>query len=216
MIAVKKRNALGRFDAVLDLLGLLLFRTAYLIIAMPLAIVGFVLTVTLLAVGVGLMPLGIGFFIYWFGLFVSDAMYVVDNALVTRLVRSRGGEPLAQERLQTITLRRMFVEKSYYKPVLYHLVKLPVSIVQFASTITFVICGFAMLFTPLVYVILTRLGIPMYAEDDVVMQVVFPNWSGMEVSYLGSALGVVFLVIGLAIVPKLLRIVSGFYGETRE
>lgn len=190
-----------------DFIRLFGSRTAYLLVSMPLAIFSFVVTVTLLALGIGLMPLGIGFFIYWFGLAAADRLYVFDQWMVAQLVRYRDGSHVDFPSPQRIALRRIFLEKSYYRPVLYNLVKLPISILQFVVVVTFVICGFAMLFTPLVYVILDRFGIPMY-EGDIVMTVLFPNLTPYQYSFFGTALGVVFLVIGLSLMPKVIRLAA--------
>lgn len=182
-------------------------RTVYLLFAMPLAIFSFVVTVTLLALGIGLMPLGIGFFIYWFALASADRLHMFDALMLSQLIRNKDGSPVEVPAPQEIKLRRIFLEKSYYKPVIYNLVRLPISILQFVVVISFMICGFAMLFTPVVYVILDRFGIPMF-DNDMVMTLLFPNLTAYQYSFVGTALGVIFLIIGMTLMPKVLRLAA--------
>lgn len=184
-------------------------RTAYMLFAMPLAIFSFTVTVVLLALGIGLMPLGIGFFIYWFALATADRLRLFDALMLSQLVRNKDGSTVQVPAAQEIKLRRIFLEKSYYKPVLYNIVRLPISILQFVIVVTFMICGFAMLFTPLVYVILERAGISMYDNDIVmtfIMTLLFPNLTPYQYSFVGTALGVLFLIIGMTLMPKVLRL----------
>jgi hypothetical protein len=183
--------------------SLLLSRSAYLLLAMPLAIFSFVVTVVLLAVGIGTMPLGVGFFIYMFGLGAARYLYQLDIGMLSRIIRHEDNTMIGTSEYPPIEWRRLFKEKAYYEPVVFHLTKLPISILQFAVVVCLIICGFAMLFTPIVYIVLDRFGIPMY--DESVIGILFPSITPYQQSFIGTGLGIVFLFIGIRLTPALLR-----------
>ncbi|MDF2814634.1 MAG: hypothetical protein K0Q81_834 [Paenibacillus sp.] len=184
-------------------ISLFFSRTAYLLLAMPLGIFSFTVTVVLILLGIGLMPLGVGFFIYMFALGAAKYLYQLDMAMLSRIIRNHDQTTIEAPEYPPIEWRRVFKEKAYYEPVVYHLFKLPISILQFASVITFIICGFALLFTPAVYLVLDSFGIPMY--DESVLTILFPDFTPYQQSFVGTGLGVVFLFIGIRLTPALLR-----------
>lgn len=179
-------------------------QTVYMLfVTLPLSIIGFVLSVTLTALGFGLTPLLIGFPILKISVHLSHALMMADARCIRKLLPEKYAAALPyQHAFGPFTYRDLFTSTAPYLPLSYWLVKLPAAILQFTAAVTLPAVGTAALLSPVVYLVLKQYGIEIY-QDDVVFNTIFPMLSPLQRSYIGSGIGVLFILIGGSVLSRL-------------
>lgn len=188
-------------------IGRYVSQTIYMLfITLPLSIIGFVLSVTLTALGFGLTPLLIGLPILKLSVHLSHALMMADARRVRMLLPEKYAASLPyQHAFGPFTYKDLFTSTAPYLPLSYWLVKLPAAVLQFAAAAVLPLSGIAALLSPVVYLVLKQYDIDMY-QDDVVMDTIFPMLSPLERSYIGSGVGLVFILIGGAVLARLTHV----------
>ncbi|GFN34046.1 sensor domain-containing protein [Paenibacillus xylaniclasticus] len=186
------------------LIGRYIERALYMVfITLPLSIIGFVVSITLTILGFGLTPILIGLPILKAAAYVSHVLMLIDVYRTNRLLPHKAsGSDLPSVPFGPFTYREMFTSSAPYVPLMYWIFKLPAAVIQFAMAVIFPLTGAAMVLTPIVYLVLDRFGIPIL-QDDVVLDTLFPNLEPLERSYIGSGLGVLFVLMGWPIIARL-------------
>ncbi|MBD3921839.1 sensor domain-containing protein [Paenibacillus sp. PR3] len=188
-------------------LGRYVSQTIYMLfITLPLSIIGFVLSVTLTALGFGLTPLLIGLPILKLSVHLSHALMMADARRVRMLLPEKYAAALPyQHAFGPFTYKDLFTSTAPYLPLSYWLVKLPAAVLQFAAAAVLPLSGIAALLSPVVYLVLKQYDIEIY-QDDVVMDTIFPMLSPLERSYIGSGVGVVFILVGWGVLSRLTHV----------
>ena len=183
-----------------------MIQTIYmLLVTLPLSIIGFTLSVTLIALGFGLVPLLIGLPLLKLAVHISHALMMEDVRRTRGILSAKAATAVPhQHAFGPFTYRELLTTSAPYVPLGYWLGKLPAAIGQFTAAVVFPVCGTAMLFSPAVYLILDRYGIPSF-QDDVVFDVLTPALSGIQRAYIGSVIGIVFVMIGGPLLAVLAR-----------
>ncbi|MWC29727.1 sensor domain-containing protein [Paenibacillus sp. MMS18-CY102] len=194
--AVAQSGALGRY----------MIQAIYmLLVTLPLSIIGFTLSVTLIALGFGLTPLLIGLPLLKLAVHLSHALMMEDVRRTRGILPAKAANAVpSQHAFGPFTYRELLTTTAPYVPLGYWLGKLPAAIGQFTAAVVFPICGTAMLFSPAVYLILERYGIPSF-QDDVVFDVLMPALTGLQRAYVATGLGAVFILIGGPLLAVLAR-----------
>ncbi|PWW05254.1 putative sensor protein [Paenibacillus cellulosilyticus] len=182
-------------------------QTLYMLfITLPLSIISFVLSVTLTALGFGLTPLLIGLPILKMSVHLSHALMMADARRIRMLLPEKYAAALPyQHAFGPFSYKDLFTSTAPYFPLTYWLVKLPASVLQFAAAVTFPLVGTAALLSPVVYLVLKQYDIEIY-QDDVVFNTIFPMLSPLERSYVGSGVGLLFLLIGWSVLSRLTHV----------
>jgi hypothetical protein len=177
-----------------------------LFITLPLSIIGFVLSVTLTALGFGLTPLLIGLPILKLSVHLSHALMMADARRVRMLLPEKYAAALPyQHAFGPFSYKDLFTSTAPYLPLTYWLVKLPAAVLQFAAAAVLPLSGIAALLSPVVYLVLKQYDIEMY-QDDVVFNTIFPMLSPLERSYIGSGVGLLFILIGWSVLSRLTHV----------
>jgi hypothetical protein len=182
-------------------------QTLYMLfVTLPLSIIGFVLSVTLTALGFGLTPLLIGLPILKMSVHLSHALMMADARRVRMLLPEKYAAALPyQHAFGPFTYKDLFTSAAPYLPLRYWLVKLPAAVLQFAAAVMLPLAGTAALLSPIVYLVLKQYDIEIYA-DDVVFNTIFPMLSPLERSYIGSGVGLLFILIGWGVLSRLTHV----------
>lgn len=196
-IPLPPASPLGRFAS----------QTLYMLfITLPLSIIGFVLSVMLTALGFGLTPLLIGLPILKISVHLSHALMMADTRRVRMLLPEKYAAALPyQHTFGPFSYKDLFTSTAPYFPLTYWLVKLPAAVLQFAAAAALPLAGTAALLSPVVYLILKQYDIEIY-QDDVVFNTIFPMLSPLERSYVGSGVGLLFILIGWSVLSRLTHV----------
>ncbi|GMK37883.1 hypothetical protein PCCS19_09370 [Paenibacillus sp. CCS19] len=188
-------------------IGRYVSQTIYMLfITLPLSIIGFVLSVTLTALGFGLTPLLIGLPILKLSVHLSHVLMMEDARRVRMLLPEKYAAALPYKHaFGPFTYKDLFTSTAPYLPLSYWLVKLPAAVLQFAAAAVLPLSGIAALLSPVVYLVLKQYDIEIY-QDDVVMDTIFPMLSPLERSYIGSGVGLVFILIGWSVLARLTHV----------
>jgi|GEM_PF-1154340 len=188
-------------------IGRYVSQTIYMLfITLPLSIIGFVLSVTLTALGFGLTPLLIGLPILKLSVHLSHALMMADAHRVRMLLPEKYAAALPyQHAFGPFTYKDLFTSTAPYLPLSYWLVKLPAAVLQFAAAAVLPLSGIAALLSPVVYLVLKQYDIVIF-QDDVVMDTIFPMLSPLERSYIGSGVGLVFILVGWGVLSRLTHV----------
>ncbi|EFM09621.1 hypothetical protein PaecuDRAFT_3670 [Paenibacillus curdlanolyticus YK9] len=187
-------------------LGRYMIQTIYMtLITLPLSIIGFTLSVTLIALGFGLVPILIGLPLLKLAVHLSHALMMEDVRRTRGILPAKAANAVPHHHaFGPFTYRELLTTSAPYVPLGYWLGKLPAAIGQFAAAVVFPVCGMALLFSPAVYLVLERYGIPSF-QDDVVFDVLTPALTGIQRAYIGTGVGVLFLMIGGPLLAVLAR-----------
>jgi hypothetical protein len=182
-------------------------QTLYMLfVTLPLSIIGFVLSVTLTALGFGLTPLLIGLPILKMSVHLSHALMMADARRIRMLLPEKYAASLPyQHAFGPFTFKDLFTSTTPYIPLSYWLVKLPAAVLQFAAAVILPLAGTAALLSPVVYLVLKQYDIEIYADDDV-FNTIFPMLSPLERSYIGSGVGLLFILIGWGVLSRLTHV----------
>ncbi|WP_158289596.1 sensor domain-containing protein [Paenibacillus flagellatus] len=175
-------------------------QTLYMLfITLPFSIIAFVVSTTFAVVGLALTPLWIGLPILQGALIAARRLMAFDLDLQRRLtaVDPDGAEsPIPA--YEPIRYRDLFTQGRLYAPLLYWLLKLPIAVLQFAAAVVLPVAGVAVMLSPLVYIVLARYGIDIFA-DDVVMDILLPALSPYQRSWVASGIGLVLASAGIVV-----------------
>lgn len=187
----------------------------FVVTTLPLGILGFVFAVTFGLVGVVLTPLGIGIPILYVALIGSRALLSLDAQALQGGSGLRGEAAVeAADTAAKPGMRQVLLSVESYLPLLYWLLKLPLSIIQFTLAVAFPVSGFVLLFAPLVYwAALQGYGYELF-NNDIVMDVLLPMASPAQRSYAVAGLGLIWFLVGFYVVNRMfsasVRFVSVF------
>lgn len=94
-----------------------------------------------------------------------------------------------------------------YRSILYGLFQLPVGIAAFTLAIVLPVTSWAVLLSPLAQQVSMRLySFDLFGYNDV-MQILFPNWSGYEYSWVAAGIGAIMVLL----MPAVLRAIGRMY-----
>lgn len=96
-----------------------------------------------------------------------------------------------------------------YRGILYGLFQLPVGIAGFTLGIVLPVTAWAVMLSPLAYLISTRLFSFELFSDPIVWDRLVPTWSGIERSWLAAGIGAVFVLL----MPVVLRSLGRLYAS---
>lgn len=187
-----------------------LIKMQYLLVTtLPLGIAGFAFAVTFFVLGVALTPIGIGIPILYFALVGSKRLQELDARALGRKEQQSAawgeGESDGSLAEGKRGMKAVLLSLESYLPILYWILKFPISLVQFVLAVAFPVVGFILLFTPLIYMAAVQwYGFNMFA-DDMVMDMLLPMASPQTRSYIVGGLGVVWFAIGIYLVNRMFR-----------
>lgn len=138
--------------------GSLMGNIAFLMLSFPMGLIYFVLTITGLSVGLGTLVIWVGLFISFATLFMVHGMAEIERRLVSSLLRMpQAYQPYRQRETSKGFLRRfgnVLRDPYTWTSTIYMLfIKMPLGIINFTLTLTFLVLSAALTFMPLFYLL---------------------------------------------------------------
>ncbi|WP_158606455.1 sensor domain-containing protein [Paenibacillus ginsengarvi] len=188
-----------------------------LIVTLPLSLIGFVFSVTLLALGIGLSPLFVGLPLMQAALYAARGLMAFDQKLMRRTLSGSAQETLPPVMPhERIKYRDFITTPKIYAPLLYWLLKLPVALLQFAAAVTFVLAGICIVLAPAVYMALNHYGIEIFGGDDIVLSWLLPDMEPFQRSWIVAAVGSVIVAIGFGVLNQTMRSSTALLADVVE
>lgn len=182
-----------------------------LLLALPLALIGFILSVTLLALGIVLTPLLIGLPILKLAIATANGLMRFDLGLQHNAAPAKMNFRYmeAASRQAPVTYKSLFVSLQPYTPIGYWVAKLPIAVLQFAVAAVFPVTCFVTMLSPVIYTVLKQFDIVLF-ENDLFMNALAPAWTPFERSWIAGGLGLAMLVLGIAVLNGCARLCFGW------
>lgn len=178
----------------------------FLITTLPLGILGFAFAVIFGIAGIALTPIGIGIPILYVALVGSRRLMSLDEQVLKGGPDRPGGTRIdMEEAAAKPAMRQVLLSAESYLPLLYWLLKLPLSILQFTLAVAFPVSGFVLLFAPFIHwAALHGYGYELF-NNDVVMDMLLPMATPAQRSYVVAGLGLIWFLIGFYAVNRMFR-----------
>ncbi|MEK8132283.1 sensor domain-containing protein [Paenibacillus filicis] len=188
----------------------------FLVMTLPLGILGFAFTIVFFTLGVALTPIGIGIPILYFALIGCRRLQDLDARALGRPDQpgefDPSGETAQGQQDGMGRMKAVLLSLESYLPVLYWIIKLPLSIIQFVLAVTFPVVGIILLFAPLVYMAAAQwYGYDLFS-GDMVMDMLLPMATPQQRSYVVAGIGFVWFLLGIYVVNRMFRASIWFVG----